>query len=74
MEVVPSPNNRMERGGMNKLLGRGRPAVVPKQVSRARVPQGQRAARSCERSATAALNLHLAHGVVQSGHEAHPPV
>jgi hypothetical protein len=44
-----SPNKRMERGGMDKLLGRGRLSVVPEHVMRARVLEGLRAARSCER-------------------------
>jgi hypothetical protein len=52
--TVPS-NNRMERGGMDKLLGRGRLSIVLEQVLRARVLEGQCAARSCERSATGEL-------------------
>jgi hypothetical protein len=44
-----TPNKRMERGGMDKLHGRGRLMLEHEQVLRARVLEGQRAARSCER-------------------------
>jgi hypothetical protein len=38
-----SPNNPMQRAGMDKLLGRGRVSTVHQQVTSARVLNGQRA-------------------------------
>jgi hypothetical protein len=52
MEIVQSPNNRMERGVIDKVLRRGRLAVVLEQAMRARVRDALACARSCERSAT----------------------
>jgi hypothetical protein len=40
LDVVP-PNKRMQRAGMHKVLGRGRPSLVSRQTPRARVLKGQ---------------------------------
>jgi hypothetical protein len=50
--LVPSPNNRIERGRTHKVLRRGRSATVLEQVLRARVREALACARSCERWAT----------------------
>jgi hypothetical protein len=47
-----SPNNRMERGVIHKVLRRGRSGVVLNQVMRARVRDALACARSCERWAS----------------------
>ncbi len=36
-----SPNKHMQRAGMHKVLGRGRPSIVPWLARRARVLTGQ---------------------------------
>jgi hypothetical protein len=38
-----SPNKHMQRAGMHKVLGRGRPSVSPCSAPRARVLTGRRA-------------------------------
>jgi hypothetical protein len=47
-----SPNNRMERGVMDKVHGRGRESSVVEQVTSARVRDALACARSCERWAS----------------------
>jgi hypothetical protein len=44
-----SPNNRMERGWMDKVLRRGRLISALEQVTSARVREALACARSCER-------------------------
>jgi hypothetical protein len=47
-----SPNNRIERGGMDKVLRRGRVSSMVDQVTSARVRDALACARSCERWAS----------------------
>jgi hypothetical protein len=47
-----SSNNRMQRSGSDKVLGRGRVSAVPEQVTSARVLNGLRAVADADRSAT----------------------
>jgi hypothetical protein len=53
---VMTPNNRIERGGMDKVLRRGRVGSVVEQVLRARVRDASACARSCERWAPSQLS------------------
>jgi hypothetical protein len=46
-----SPNNRIERGGMDKVLRRGRDGLARKIFMCARVREALACARSCERYA-----------------------
>jgi hypothetical protein len=57
MEIVLSPNNRMERGVTHKVLRRGRLSIVLEQVTRARVREALACARSCERYAAPKAHL-----------------
>jgi hypothetical protein len=52
-----SPNNRMQRTGMHKVLGRGRDASARKIFMLARVPTGRRAGADAGRSATLVLGV-----------------
>jgi hypothetical protein len=40
---MPPPNKHMQRAVMHKVLGRGRPSLVPRPAPRARVLTDQRA-------------------------------
>jgi hypothetical protein len=44
-----TPNKHMQRAGMHKVLGRGRPAVPPSQVPLARVLMRRRAGADVNR-------------------------
>jgi hypothetical protein len=52
--VAAPPNNRMQRGGLYKVLGRGQMNAVLKQVPRARVPTLLWPRADAGRSATSA--------------------
>jgi hypothetical protein len=47
-----SPNKHMQRAGIHKVLGRGRPSLVPRSAPRARVLMRQRAGADVNRWAT----------------------
>ena len=56
---MPSSNNPLQRSGFDKVLGRGRVAVVLEQVQRARVlKRGWPAAERGRYAASATLGLH----------------
>ena len=58
MIAVP-PNKHMQRAGTHKVLGRGRPSLVPCSTPRARVLTGRRAGADVNCYAAGALKIRL---------------